>query len=894
MKPKLFLMLAVAIAVALLPRGAVASPDPLTVLFALDTPNPQPWAYFGSSLAVGDVDGDGNGDIAVGALYEDAPFYAQGRAYVFSGADGSPLFTLNTPNPQAYAYFGESVAVGDVNGDGNGDIAVGASDEDVGAMVGQGRAYVFSGTDGSLLYTLTTTDPQWGAWFGHSVAVGDVDGDGKADIAAGAPLEWVGPNDHQGRAYVFSGADGSLLFTLDTPNPQEWLSFGWSVALGDVDGDGKADIAVGADNQDVGTTPNQGRAYVFSGADGSLLLTLDTPNPQEDPEFGRSVAVGDVDGDGSGDIVVGAHQEDVGGNPDEGRAYVFSGADGSLLFTLDTPNPEAHAWFGFSVAVGDINGDANGDIVVGAHEEDVAGNADQGRAYVFSGADASLLSTLDMPFPQGNAGFGHSVAVGDVTTDGNGDVAVGSPREDVGGNNSQGRAYVFSSVSDDLDGDGCTNAEELGPDPMFGGMRDPTSYWDFYDVPAPPIFHNPGAAARDGIITILGDAIAQLFYLGTLDNGPPNTHGADYDDDLDSNGVEDGAEYDRTPSTDPSKPWQSGPPSGAVTLQDLQVLSQQFGSQCSGAGGAPPAPPSPSQPAPLTPANAMAVDADPSTPFPAVESDVSVPLDATFSVNIDVTDSASAYSSYQYTATWNGAILSLVGVTQLEPVGTCVDPVQTPAVAAPNVFAGCYSMTTTTFTGATDTLTFECITPGTSPIHLVTATEEPLNFRTATLATSGHFIESNLTDASVTCVPCVFPQDADCDACWDSVEPTLDPPGDPIDPWDWYDVPVPTLFSGGHLSGDPSGTDSRDHAVSIINDVLAVLEYSGTSDGGPPNGAGRQYNQDVNGDTVDDGIAYDRSVGATRSGAPDGAVSIIVDVLTVLAQTGQSCGSTPP
>jgi len=140
---------------------------------------------------------------------------------------------------------------------------------------------------------------------------------------------------------------------------------------------------------------------------------------------------------------------------------------------------------------------------------------------------------------------------------------------------------------------------------------------------------------------------------------------------------------------------------------------------------------------------------------------------------------------------------------------------------------------------------------------------------------------------------CVFSNDADCDACWDSAEPGLSPPADSSNPWDWYDVPVPTLFSGGHISGDSSGTDSRDHAISMIKDVLAVLEYSGTSDGGLPNAAGRQYNQDVNGDTVDDGIAYDRRAGATRSGEPNGAITIIEDVLLVLAQAGQICQAPP-
>ncbi len=135
---------------------------------------------------------------------------------------------------------------------------------------------------------------------------------------------------------------------------------------------------------------------------------------------------------------------------------------------------------------------------------------------------------------------------------------------------------------------------------------------------------------------------------------------------------------------------------------------------------------------------------------------------------------------------------------------------------------------------------------------------------------------------------CVFPNDADCDGCYDSAEPALSPPGNPSDPWDFYDVPVPTLGSGGHISGDGSGIDSRDHAISIIADVLAVLEYSGVSRFGVPNAALRDYDDDVNTDTVPDGVAYDRSVGP-RAGPPDAAVSIIVDVLIVLDQSGDSC-----
>jgi len=436
---RVVLLALVAVAVAVL-----ASAHAQTLLRALDSPNPQGGASFGHSLAVGDVNNDSKADIAVGAYQEDVGGNAdQGRAYVFSGADGSPLLTLDTPNPQGDAYFGHSLAVGDVNDDSKADIAVGAPMEDIGGNADQGRAYVFSGADGSLLLTLDTPNPQAVSWVGYSLAVGDVNGDGKGDIAVGAHMEHVAATLDQGRVYVFSGADGSLLLSLDTPNPQAYAWFGVSVAVGEVNADGKADIVVGAYGEDVGGNGSQGRAYVFSGADGSLLLTLDTPNPWWGSYFGRSLAVGRVNGDDKGDIAVGAVYEDVGDNFDQGRAYVFSGADGSLLFTLETPNPQAYANFGHSLAVGDVNDDSRADIVVGARSENVAYSA-QGRAYVFSGADGSLLFTLDTPNPQASVNFGRSVAVGDTDADGKGDVAVGAPRE-TAAYSAQGRAYLFSA-----------------------------------------------------------------------------------------------------------------------------------------------------------------------------------------------------------------------------------------------------------------------------------------------------------------------------------------------------------------------------------------------------------------------------------------------------------------
>jgi hypothetical protein len=433
--------------------GFIGSAHAVSLVLTLDTPNPQTESRFGSEVAVGQVDGDAKGDIVVGAPYEAVNTNAnQGRAYVFSGASGAVLFTLDTPSPDTTTEtaFGAAVAIGDVNDDGRGDIAVGAPLEGY-----NGAVYVFSGLNGSLLRTLHDPDSTPNVWFGASVAVGDVNDDGKGDVVVGAPYESVGGNANQGRVHVFSGVDGSLLFSLDTPNPQMNGYFGWSVAVGEANNDGKADIAVGAPEEDFPPTSDTGRAYLFSGAGGALLSTLDTPNPQEDARFGESVAMGEMNGDGKADVAVGVPAEDVGGWMDQGRAYAFSGANGSLLFTMNLAAP-AYAWLGWSVAIGDVSGDGRSDVVAGALYE---GAGLPGRVHVFSGVDGSILSNIESPDPQTQAYFGSAVGAGDIDGDGLADVAVG---EIFGGVVDQGRAYVFAA-SDDSDGDRVPNTLDNCP-----------------------------------------------------------------------------------------------------------------------------------------------------------------------------------------------------------------------------------------------------------------------------------------------------------------------------------------------------------------------------------------------------------------------------------------------
>jgi len=378
----------------------------------------------------GDVDGDGHDDFIAGAYYGSGS--RPGYARVYSGRTGKQLYSFKGSSNNDG--FGVSVnAAGDVNGDGYADVIVGAHLDDTGGT-DAGLAKVFSGKNGSVLYTFKGDGG--GDRFGLTAnGAGDVNADGYDDLIVGA--YYTGTGTAPGYAKVFSGKDGKLLYKLKGSSNRDYYGV-YVAGAGDVNKDGYDDVVIGASFDDTKGT-DSGRAQVVSGKDGTVLYNW--YGDRSSAYCGRCVdGAGDVNKDGYDDVVVGSYLDDANGT-DSGTVKVYSGKDGSVLYT----------WYGDSsddrlgVHVdggGDLNNDGYPDIVAGAYYDDQNGtNCGSMRAY--SGKDGSTLYTF-----YGQAAsvyFGRFACIlGDANGDGLDDIIAGAYGEDYGGTDT-GRVYVWIS-----------------------------------------------------------------------------------------------------------------------------------------------------------------------------------------------------------------------------------------------------------------------------------------------------------------------------------------------------------------------------------------------------------------------------------------------------------------
>ncbi len=296
-------------------------------------------------VAMDDVDHDGHADLLVGSGNPNPSLDNAGRLDLVSGKTLLPLWTYIGPTTDSAA--GNWIdRVGDVDGDGSGDVIVGLQDVSPGPSALSG-VQLLSGANGTLLLSLAAP---WS--FGQSVAcTGDLDGDSIPDFAVGVPFDDQGGPD-VGAVQLRSGSTGSILFVVTGSVPNEQI--GRVLAgVGDVDADGVPDLAIGSDQ-------GGNRARVVSGAGGAVLYEWLGDQPED--QFGRMVAAaGDVNGDGRSDVVVGAASDADG--EENGYVRVFSGADGSVLFE---DGDDHFVSLASASAVGDIDGDGLADVLIGA------------------------------------------------------------------------------------------------------------------------------------------------------------------------------------------------------------------------------------------------------------------------------------------------------------------------------------------------------------------------------------------------------------------------------------------------------------------------------------------------------------------------------------------------
>jgi len=486
----------------------LSAPRVLTQLLPGIPWDPEDRAYFGAVLASGDFNKDAIADLAIGMPDKTigSAAGAGGVIVLYGSTSGLPSATVASQTwhqgsanmgggPEAGDHFGAALAVGDFNGDLYADLAVGTPDEAIGTLNSAGAVNVIYGSSTGLHATTVVANQVWyqgggpqklpGAaeaygYFGHALAAGDFNKDGKADLAIGVPGE--GCHGHANVIYGSStGLNGTTVANQTLVVPASGCRYnqvGTALNAGDFNGDGRSDLAVSMVTVGASTGSAGGVAIFYGVGSGGLATTtshLFPGNSSVDPygSFGQALASGDFNKDNRIDLAVGVPQGS------SQQVNVLYGASSGLnpatvvpqIWTQDTPNikdtTEAGDHFGRVLAAGDFNKDGYSDLVVGVPSEDIGTTVDAGVVHVIYGANSSGLSALgnvllrDAPCEY--------VDQGDACMDGDGDGVLRGVE----------RFFGTLDTAADTDGDGIPDGTEiLGVSPNPDGSFTPNKRSD--------------------------------------------------------------------------------------------------------------------------------------------------------------------------------------------------------------------------------------------------------------------------------------------------------------------------------------------------------------------------------------------------------------------------------